>query len=138
MTRGWAFDCTLFGWLTTLYPVWARITPEDVEAASGVAMGELALTGCTTAADHHYVVPGGDDSVFDAIARRPETIGIRAALARGSMDLGRAEVACPRTPWSRSWTPSSPPPNRSTRGCTTATGSSSPWRRAAPSASPRS
>ena len=26
MTRGWAFDCTLFGWLTTLYPVWARLT----------------------------------------------------------------------------------------------------------------
>ena len=49
MTRGWAFDCTLFGWLTTLYPVWARLTPEDVEAAAAVAMGELALTGCTTA-----------------------------------------------------------------------------------------
>ncbi|HEY6709928.1 MAG TPA: amidohydrolase family protein, partial [Actinomycetota bacterium] len=57
MTRGWAFDCTLFDWLTTLYPVWARLTPEDVEAAAAVAMGELALTGCTTAADHHYLVP---------------------------------------------------------------------------------
>jgi cytosine/adenosine deaminase-related metal-dependent hydrolase len=78
MTRGWAFDCTLFGWLTTLYPVWARITPEDVEAAAAVAFGELALTGCTTAADHHYVVPGGDDSVFDAIATAARRIGIRA------------------------------------------------------------
>ena len=35
MTRGWAFDCTLFGWLTTLYPVWARLTPEDVETPRG-------------------------------------------------------------------------------------------------------
>lgn len=53
LTRGWAFDCSLFGWLTTLYPVWAKLTPEDVEAAAAVALAELALTGCTTAADHH-------------------------------------------------------------------------------------
>ncbi len=95
MTRGWAFDCTLFGWLTTLYPVWARLTPEDVEVASAVAMGELALTGCTTAADHHYVVPGGDDSVFDAIASAARTIGIRAHIARGSMDLGQSKGGLP-------------------------------------------
>ena len=95
MTRGWAFDCTLFGWLTTLYPVWARLTPEDVEVASAVAMGELALTGCTTAADHHYVVPGGDDSVFDAIASAARTIGIRAHIARGSMDLGQSRGGLP-------------------------------------------
>jgi cytosine/adenosine deaminase-related metal-dependent hydrolase len=95
MTRGWAFDCSLFGWLTTLYPVWARLTPEDVEAASAVAMAELALTGCTTAADHHYLVPGGDDSVFDAIARAARTIGIRAHIARGSMDLGQSRGGLP-------------------------------------------
>src|SRR5215211_3499062 len=95
LTRGWAFDCTLFGWLTTLYPVWARLTPEDVEAAAAVAMGELALTGCTTAADHHYVVPGGDDSVFDAIASAARTIGIRAHIARGSMDLGQSRGGLP-------------------------------------------
>jgi len=95
MTRGWAFDCTLFGWLTTLYPVWARLTPEDVEAASAVALGELALSGCTTAADHHYVVPGGDDSVFDAIARPAGRIGIRVHIARGSMDLGQSKGGLP-------------------------------------------
>jgi cytosine/adenosine deaminase-related metal-dependent hydrolase len=95
MTRGWAFDCTLFGWLTTLYPVWARLSPEDVQAASAVAMGELALSGCTTAADHHYVVPGGDDSVFDAIAAAASTIGIRAHIARGSMDLGQSRGGLP-------------------------------------------
>jgi cytosine/adenosine deaminase-related metal-dependent hydrolase len=95
LTRGWAFDCDLFGWLTTLYPVWARITPEDVEAASALALGELALTGCTTAADHHYVVPGGDDSVFDAIARAARTIGVRAHIARGSMDLGQSRGGLP-------------------------------------------
>ena len=95
MTRGWAYDCDLFGWLTTLYPVWARLTPEDVEAAAAMALGELALTGCTTAADHHYLVPGGDDSVFDAIARAARTIGVRTHIARGSMDLGESDGGLP-------------------------------------------
>jgi cytosine/adenosine deaminase-related metal-dependent hydrolase len=95
MTRGWAVGCDLFGWLATLYPVWARLEPEDVEAAAAVAMGELALTGCTTAADHHYVVPGGDDAVFDAIAAAARTIGIRAHIARGSMDLGQGKGGLP-------------------------------------------
>jgi len=85
----------LFGWLTTLYPVWARLTPEDVAAASAVALAELALTGCTTAADHHYLVPGGDDSVFDAIAGAARTIGIRVHIARGSMDLGESAGGLP-------------------------------------------
>jgi cytosine/adenosine deaminase-related metal-dependent hydrolase len=95
LTRGWAFDCTLFGWLTTLYPVWARLTPEDVEAAAAVALGKLALTGCTTAPDHHYLVPGGDDSVFDAIAAAARRIGLRAHVARGSMDLGQSRGGLP-------------------------------------------
>jgi cytosine/adenosine deaminase-related metal-dependent hydrolase len=95
LTRGWASDCSLFGWLTTLYPVWARMTPEDVEAAAALALAELALTGCTTAADHHYLVPGGDDSVFDAIARAAQTVGVRVHLARGSMDLGASRGGLP-------------------------------------------
>jgi cytosine/adenosine deaminase-related metal-dependent hydrolase len=64
-------------------------------AAAAVALGELALTGCTTAADHHYVVPGGDDSVFDAIGRAARTVGIRAHIARGSMDLGQSRGGLP-------------------------------------------
>ena len=95
LTRGWAVDASLFGWLRTLYPVWARITPEDVEAAALIALGELALSGCTTAADHHYLVPNGDDSVFDAIAAAARTIGVRVHLARGSMDLGTSQGGLP-------------------------------------------
>ena len=95
MTRGRAVGCDLFGWLTELYPVWARLSPEDVHAAALVALAELALTGCTTAADHHYVVPGGDDSVFDAIADAARTIGVRVHLARGSMDLGESKGGLP-------------------------------------------
>ncbi len=95
MTRGWAVDEGLFGWLRTLYPVWARLSPEDVEAASAVALAELALSGCTTAADHHYLVPGGDDSVFDAIAASARRIGVRTHIARGSMDLGQSDGGLP-------------------------------------------
>src|SRR6266480_3378714 len=84
MTRGRAVGCNLFGWLTELYPVWARLSVEDVLAAARVGLAELTLTGCTTAADHHYIVPRGDDSVFDALADAARTVGIRAHIARGS------------------------------------------------------
>ena len=54
-----ALDRPLFGWLTALYPVWARITPEAMDAAATVALAELLLSGCTTTTDHHYVFPPG-------------------------------------------------------------------------------
>jgi cytosine/adenosine deaminase-related metal-dependent hydrolase len=95
LTRGRAVGCDLFHWLTTLYPVWARIDAEDVHAAALVGLGELALTGCTTAADHHYLVPGGDEQVFDALAEAARTVGIRLHLARGSMDLGESQGGLP-------------------------------------------
>src|SRR5450432_3635882 len=95
MTRGWAFDCSLFGWLTTLYPVWARLTPEDVEAAATVGLAELALSGCSTVADHHYLVPRGDDSVFDHLASAARAVRVRLHLARGSMDLGASQGGLP-------------------------------------------
>lgn len=94
-TRGRAVDDDLFGWLTTLYPVWGRLDPEDTYAAALVGLSELALSGCTTAADHHYLVPRGDDSVFDRIAAAAGEVGIRIALARGSMDLGRSHGGLP-------------------------------------------
>jgi cytosine/adenosine deaminase-related metal-dependent hydrolase len=95
LTRGRAVDRDLFGWLTELYPVWARIDAEDVHAAALVGLGELALTGCTTAADHHYLVPGGDEAVFDALGEAARAVGIRLYLARGSMDLGASQGGLP-------------------------------------------
>jgi cytosine/adenosine deaminase-related metal-dependent hydrolase len=95
LTRGHAVDCDLFGWLTTLYPVWARISPEDVHAAALRGFAELALSGCTTAADHHYLVPRGDDRVFEAIADAARQVGVRVHLARGSMDLGESDGGLP-------------------------------------------
>jgi cytosine/adenosine deaminase-related metal-dependent hydrolase len=88
-------DCNLFGWLTELYPVWARLGPDDVHAAAVVGLAELARSGCTTAADHHYLVPRGDDSVFDRLADAARTVGLRLHLARGSMDLGQSAGGLP-------------------------------------------
>ena len=94
-TRGRAVDCNLFEWLTALYPVWARLEPEDVLAAATVGLAELALSGCTTVADHHYLVPRGDDSVFDHLASAARAVGVRLHLARGSMDLGASAGGLP-------------------------------------------
>ena len=95
MTRGRAVGCDLFGWLKTLYPVWGQLAVDDVYAAALVGLGELALTGCTTAADHHYLVPHGDDTVFDAIVDAARVVGIRLHLARGSMDLSEKDGGLP-------------------------------------------
>jgi cytosine/adenosine deaminase-related metal-dependent hydrolase len=95
LTRGYAVGSDLFGWLTTLYPVWGRITADDVRTAGLVGMSELVLSGCTTAADHHYLVPASDESVFDALAEAAGIVGIRLHLARGSMDLGESDGGLP-------------------------------------------
>ena len=93
--RGRAIGCNLFDWLTALYPVWGRLDVEDVHAAAVVGLGELAETGCTTAFDHHYLVPHGDDSVFDAIVDAARLVGVRLHLSRGSMDLGERDGGLP-------------------------------------------
>ncbi len=95
MTRGRATACDLFTWLQTLYPIWGELTVDDVEASALVGLGELALSGATLVSDHHYVVPRGDDSVFDAIAKAAKAVGVRLELCRGSMDLGESRGGLP-------------------------------------------
>jgi cytosine/adenosine deaminase-related metal-dependent hydrolase len=95
MTRGRAFGCDLFGWLVELYPVWGRLDVDDVRAAALVGLSELALSGCTTAFDHHYLVPRGDDRVFDAVVDAARAVGVRLHLSRGSMDVGESKGGLP-------------------------------------------
>lgn len=95
MTRGRVVDENLFGWLRDLYPVWQRMSVDDAHAAALVAYGELAASGCTAAADHLYLVPNGDDSVFDAAVEAARQVGLRLFLGRGSMDLGASQGGLP-------------------------------------------
>ena len=95
MTRGRAVGCDLFGWLTTLYPVWGELSAEDVHAAARVGLAELVQSGCTSVFDHHYLVPRGDDTVFDAIVAAAREVGVRLFLSRGSMDLSEKDGGLP-------------------------------------------
>ena len=88
-----AQDCSLFSWLSALYPLWARLEPEMARVSTQVAMAELLLSGCTTSSDHLYVFPNGvrlDDTIEAA-----EEIGMRFHAARGSMSVGESEGGLP-------------------------------------------
>lgn len=97
LTRAWApvVNQPLFPWLKTLYPVWARLTPEQLAVASRVALAELLLSGCTTTADHHYLFPRGLEEAIDVQVEAVRELGLRALLCRGSMSLGEADGGLP-------------------------------------------
>ncbi len=88
LTRAQAQNAELFDWLVELYPIWARITPEQVKVSTVTALAELALSGCTTAFDHHYLWPGGT-SVDDQV-EAAQQVGLRFHAARGSMSVGES------------------------------------------------
>jgi cytosine/adenosine deaminase-related metal-dependent hydrolase len=95
ITRGYATDDTLFGWLTTLYPVWARLDADLVHASAAANLGWLALTGCSTTTDHHYVFPAGRGDLLEAEILAARQIGLRFHPARGSMNLGQSAGGLP-------------------------------------------
>ena len=88
-----AQNANLFNWLVTLYPIWARMTPEDIRVSTQTALAELALSGCTTASDHLYLFPNGsrlDDEILAA-----GEVGLRLHASRGSMSLGESAGGLP-------------------------------------------
>jgi cytosine/adenosine deaminase-related metal-dependent hydrolase len=95
LTRGYATDETLFGWLSTLYPIWARLTPPLVHDSAAANLAWLALTGCTTSTDHHYVFPAGAGDLLEAEILAARQIGIRFHPSRGSMNLGQSAGGLP-------------------------------------------
>jgi cytosine/adenosine deaminase-related metal-dependent hydrolase len=94
-TRGYAQDATLFEWLTELYPVWARFDESTVEAAAAAGLGWLAVSGCTTSTDHHYLFPRDGGDPFGATISAAGRIGLRFHPTRGSMDLGQSQGGLP-------------------------------------------
>ena len=90
-----ALDRPLFGWLTALYPIWARLTPEALDAAATIALAELLLSGCTTTTDHHYVFPPGLENAIDIEIAAARELGMRVTVTRGSMDRSQKDGGLP-------------------------------------------
>lgn len=97
LTRAWApvVNAPLFPWLVNLYPVWARLTPEQLHVATQVALAELLLSGCTFAADHHYLFPQQLTDAIDIQVNAAQELGMRVMLTRGSMSLGQQDGGLP-------------------------------------------
>ena len=95
LTRGFGPDSTLFQWLTELYPVWARIDADAVHAAASANLGWLALSGCSTSTDHHYVFPKAGGDLLEATISAALEVGVRFHPCRGSMDLGESAGGLP-------------------------------------------
>ncbi len=95
LTRARAQQADLFTWLRELYPVWARLDAEMEHAAARAGLAELALSGCSTVFDHHYVFPRGVSGLIEAEIDAARSIGVRFVAARGSMDLGESDGGLP-------------------------------------------
>ncbi|MCA8883391.1 MAG: 8-oxoguanine deaminase [Rhodobacteraceae bacterium] len=86
-------DALLFGWLKTLYPIWARMGPEEIHVSALTGLAELALSGCSMTSDHLYLYPNGarlDDSIAAA-----QEIGLRLLATRGAMSIGESAGGLP-------------------------------------------
>jgi cytosine/adenosine deaminase-related metal-dependent hydrolase len=95
LTRARAQEADLFTWLKELYPVWARLDAEAEYAAARTGLAELALSGCGTVFDHHYVFPRGEDGLIEAELEAAQELGVRIVASRGSMDLGVSDGGLP-------------------------------------------
>ncbi|MGQ0570669.1 MAG: 8-oxoguanine deaminase [Armatimonadota bacterium] len=99
LTRAQATDQGLFGWLRALYPIWAGLDDEWVWTAARVGLAELALSGCSTTTDHHYIFPRASATagiaILEAEINVAREIGLRFHPCRGSMDLGASAGGLP-------------------------------------------
>lgn len=101
LTRGLAQESGLMSWLAALYPRWAHLDPEGHGAAARAGLALLALSGCTTAADHHYLFAAGRGDagaardLFAAGVAAARSVGVRLHACRGSMDLGQSAGGLP-------------------------------------------
>jgi len=95
LTRARAQEADLFTWLKTLYPIWGEVDAESEYAAARTGLAELALSGCTTVFDHHYVFPRGRSGLVEAEIQAARELGVRIVASRGSMDLGESDGGLP-------------------------------------------
>ena len=88
-------DKPLFGWLQSLYPLWRSIDTESVYVSAWVGLAELALSGCTTSADHLYLHPHGAGDLLTAEIEAAQDLGMRFHPTRGSMSLSEKDGGLP-------------------------------------------
>jgi 8-oxoguanine deaminase len=89
------FGQDLLPWLVALYPIWSRMDERDLRLSVRVALAELLLSGCTTAADHHNLFPPGLENAIDVEVEEARDMGVRAAITRGSMSFGVKDGGLP-------------------------------------------
>lgn len=90
-----AINKELFPWLTALFPLWSKLTPDSHRLATRLALTELLMSGCTTAADHHYLFARGCENAIDIQVDEAKALGVRMMICRGSMDLSQKDGAMP-------------------------------------------
>ncbi|MBD0786592.1 8-oxoguanine deaminase [Vibrio sp. Y2-5] len=97
LTRAYptALNKELFHWLKSLYPVWANLDDEMHSVSTELALVELMRSGCTTASDHHYLLPAGLEHAIDIQVQTAQQLGVRTIFTRGSMSLGEDEGGLP-------------------------------------------
>ncbi len=98
LTRAYApmTSAPLFGWLRTLYPLWtANLDEEAVYTAAWVGLAELALSGCTTSSDHHYLHPVRAGDLLAAEIGAARDLGMRFHPTYGSMSLSEKDGGLP-------------------------------------------
>lgn len=86
----------LFGWLQTLYPLWTdNLDEEAVYTAAWIGLAELALSGCTTSSDHHYLHPPRAGDLLAAEIKAAGELGMRFHPTYGSMSLSQKDGGLP-------------------------------------------
>lgn len=93
LTRVMVQDDELFVWLTTLYPIWARLDDDAIHVSAKMGMAELMMSGCTTSSDHLYIQP--NDVRLDSTIDAAQQLGLRFHAARGAMSRGQSQGGLP-------------------------------------------
>jgi 8-oxoguanine deaminase len=89
------FKKDLIPWLVALYPIWARLKPDQLRVAVRLALTELMLSGCTTAADHHNLFPPGLENAIDVEVEEARKLGLRMTVTRGAMSFSQKDGGLP-------------------------------------------
>lgn len=90
-----ALNKPLFPWLKSLYTVWANLDEEAIHLSTQLGLAELLLSGCTTAADHHYLFPQSVPNAIDIQMEAAKGLGMRTLFTRGSMSLSVKDGGLP-------------------------------------------